>query len=97
MPMEPDLEVDVDALHRCAADLTGTASRIAGGPAEAPPLGVQAFGWAAARALVDLEAAAGRHLDGLAEAVAGTGRRMTATADEYDAADVRAAGRLRAL
>jgi hypothetical protein len=95
MPMQPDLEVDVDALRQCAADLTGTASRIAGGPAQAPPLVVQAFGWAAARALVDLEAAAGRQLDGLAESVAGTSRRITATADEYDA--VRAAGRLREL
>jgi hypothetical protein len=95
--MTPDLEVDADVLRRCASDLAGTAARLSAGPSAAPPLAVASFGWATARTLTDLEAAARRRLDGLGEAIAHTGRALGEVAAGYDDTDTRAAARLRTL
>ena len=95
--MPPDLEVDVHQLRRCAADLAGTSGRVASGVAQSPPLVVAGSGWLTAGALIDLAAAADRQFDALAETTAGASRQLTAAVDDYEAADGRAAARLRAV
>jgi hypothetical protein len=93
----PDLEVDVDPLRRCAADLTRTSAHVATGTAQGPPLVVAGSGWLTAGALLDLQAAADRQFGTLAEAIAATSRRLTQAVDDYQGADGRAAARLRAV
>jgi uncharacterized protein YukE len=94
--MPPDLEVDTDALRRCASELTDTSAEVADGVAQSAPLGPPRFGWATADALAELERAADRRLDALAASISATSRQVEEVADGYEAADDRAAARLRA-
>jgi hypothetical protein len=94
--MPPDLTVDTATLSRCATDLAGTAARVADGVTRSSPLAVVPPGWATTGALAELEVAADRRFDRLGATITGTADRLTATVEEYEAADARVATRLRA-
>ena len=94
--MTSDLEVDTDGLRACATALVGTAADVRTGLDRSPPSVPRAPGWATADAAGALLAAAARELAEIGDAIAATGRHVSAAATEYEAADVRAATRLRA-
>lgn len=91
--MRPDLEIDTPAVRRCASGLADTGARVAAGAARAP-VTVTVPRWAASDAAATLVDAAHGLLVGIGSTVTAAGRRITAAADDYDAADDRAAGRL---
>ena len=95
--MQSELEVDADALRRCAQALADTAAQVRTGLAHCPPLVVTAPGWAAGEAAAALQATAARQLATLGDAIDTTSRQVAVAVAEYDAADDRAAARLRAL
>jgi hypothetical protein len=93
--MSSDLEVDPEALRRCAAELAGTSARVASGVAPPPPSGPPPSGWATVEALGELQVVAARRFGRLGAASSAASRRLGEAADGYEAADDRAAGRLR--
>jgi hypothetical protein len=94
--MKSDLNVDAAALHDCASALAGSGARVAAGAAEAPPA-VLVPRWTTSDAAVALTSAAQTRLTTIAARVTAASRQITATADDYEAADLRAAHRLRSL
>jgi cell division septum initiation protein DivIVA len=92
--MNPDLEVDTDDLRHAASALTGTADRVTAAPVQAPPA-VPTPRWATSDASARAVDAARAQLARLGADLAGTARQIVETADAYEAADARAATRLR--
>jgi hypothetical protein len=90
--MTSDLEVDADAVRDCAAELAGTAARVAGGSTAPPP--APGPRWQATGALEQLAAATEHELRTLADDLDAFRRAVLAALDDYQAADDRAAGRL---
>jgi hypothetical protein len=94
--MKSDLDVDAEALRDCASAVAGSGARVAAGATQAPPTALVPR-WATADAASALTTAAQTWLATLASRVTAASRQLTATADDYEAADVRAAQRLRAV
>ena len=94
--MPSDLEVDADGLRACAAALAVTAADVHAGLEKSSPHVPRAPGWATAEAASVLLAAATAQFDAIAHAIAATGHHVTTAAVGYEAADDRAAARLRA-
>jgi len=92
--MNPDLEVDTTDLHHLAAALSGTASRVTAAAAHAPSAAPTPR-WATVDAAEPAAAAARTELARLGADLAETARQIAAAADAYEAADARAAARLR--
>jgi hypothetical protein len=92
--MRSDLDVDAGAVRDCASAVAGSGARVAAGAAQAPPA-VLVPRWATTDAASALDASAQSRLATIASRVAAASRQLTATADDYEAADVRAADRLR--
>ncbi|MFI6075941.1 hypothetical protein ACIA5C_30750 [Actinoplanes sp. NPDC051343] len=92
--MNPDLEVDTDDLRRIVAALSGTASRVTGAAAQAPAPAPSPR-WATVDAAALAAAAARSQLTRLGADLAETARQITEAAASYEAADARAAARLR--
>ncbi|WP_326551377.1 hypothetical protein [Micromonospora sp. NBC_01813] len=82
------------ALREAAGGLAGLGQRLGHGLADQPAFTVAAPGWAAADLLAEVAAATHRQLTGLGAEAATTGQALVRAADEYDAADGRAAHRL---
>jgi hypothetical protein len=93
--MTSDLEVDADAVRGGASAVAGTAHRMAGGAP--PPAAVTVPRWAATGAAETLADATGRLLATVVADLEADSRRLTAVADDYRAADDRAAARLKAV
>jgi hypothetical protein len=93
--MHPDLEVDPDDLRRTASALAGTAARVtaAAAPAPAPTPSPR---WATVDAAELAAEAARTQLVQVGLELAETARQITEAAHAYEAADARAAVRLRA-
>jgi hypothetical protein len=92
--MSPDLEVDADALRACSSALADTGAQLAAGAAR-PPTTPPVPRWPTTDAATLAGAAVQQQLAGIAAELAATTRQIAATAAEYEAADARAAGRLR--
>jgi hypothetical protein len=92
--MNPDLEVDPDDLRRIVAALSGTASRVTGAGAHAPAP-IPSPRWATVDAATQAAESARAELARLGADLAETARRITEAATSYEAADARAAARLR--
>ena len=93
--MKSDLHVDAAAVRDCASALAGSGARVAAGATHAPPA-VTVPRWAASGAALDLTVAGQTRLATVAADLTTASRRLTETADDYGAADGRAADRLRA-
>jgi hypothetical protein len=94
--MKSDLDVDAGAVRDCASAVADSGARVAAGAAQAPPA-VLVPRWATADAASALTATAQAGLGTLASRMTAAGQQLSATADDYEAADVRAADRLRAV
>lgn len=94
--MKPDLDVDATALRDCAAAVDRTGARVAAGAAQAPPEPAVPR-WDTSEAAAALTDAAHDWLAAIAADLAGTAQQLTGAADDYRAADDRAASRLRAV
>lgn len=95
--MHDDLiQVHTDALRAWAGDLAGTSHRLGHGLRETPGLTVPAPEWTAAEALAALESGVHAYLATVGDCAARTAAGLRAAAEEYDAADDRAARRLSA-
>ncbi|HEY0532167.1 MAG TPA: type VII secretion target [Actinoplanes sp.] len=92
--MNPDLEVDTDDLRRIVSALSGTASRVTGAAAHAPAP-TPSPRWATVDAAALAAEAARTELTRLGADLADTARQITEVAASYEAADARAADRLR--
>jgi hypothetical protein len=92
--MNPDLKVDTDDLRPAAAALAGTAARVTGAAAQAPPA-VLFPRWATSDAGVLAADVARAQLPLVGADLAETARQITEAAAAYEAADDRAAARLR--
>ena len=94
--MKSDLDVDAGAVRACASAVAGSGARVAAGAAQAPPDALVPH-WATAGAAAALTAAAQAWLRAIAAGMAATSRHLTATTDDYEGTDHRAAQRLRAV
>ena len=94
--MKSNLDVDARAVRDCASALAGCGARVAAGAAQAPPA-VLVPRWATSDAASALDGAAQTWLAKIGSGVEAASRQLTATADDYDAADDRSADRLRAV
>lgn len=92
--MNPDLEVDTDDLRRAASALARTADEVSAAAGQAPPA-VPTPRWATSDAAALAADAARAQLAQLGTDLAETARQIVAAAAAYEAADARAAGRLR--
>jgi hypothetical protein len=92
--MDHLLQVRTEALRGGAGELTGIGYRLGHGLAGTPGLTVPAPGWASAGALTALESAGHAWLGAVGGRLAQTAAGIRVAADEYDAADERAARRL---
>jgi hypothetical protein len=95
--MTSDYLVDPDGLRRCSTGLADTAARVRARLATTPLPGSTAPGWAVTGGVEELTDAVHAQFMSIAEAVAAVGRQIATAADDYDAADERAAARLRAV
>jgi hypothetical protein len=93
--MTSDLTIDAEGVHACAAGLADTAATVRTGLHRSPPLVVTDDGWATAEAGDALVTAAARQLATIGAAIADTADRLHRAATDYEAADDRAAARLR--
>jgi hypothetical protein len=104
--MSRGLEVDVPEVRRCASGLAGTGARVAtgaGGMPEAGPDRASGAGgmpevvpdWATSEAAASAGEAARRRLAVVGADIAATARQIIAAVVDYEAADERAATRLR--
>jgi hypothetical protein len=92
--MSPDLEVDIAAVHAAAESVDDLAARVTAGAAESPrPVPVPR--WATSDAAEEAADAVRRELAAVGWAIGATAREIIATILDYDAADERAAARLR--
>jgi hypothetical protein len=94
--MKSDLDIDAGAVRDCASAVAGSGARVAAGAAQAPPA-VLVPRWTTSDAAASLTTAAQTWLGTIASQITAAGRQLTATADDYEAADQRAAHRLRAV
>ncbi|MGC5021780.1 type VII secretion target [Micromonospora sp. DT47] len=94
---EEPVEVDPGVLRRVAAGLATEAYGLAHGLADVPGLVVAAPGWRAGTALVRWESAVHAWLGALGAGVTETASALRTAAEEYEAVDDRAAGRLAGL
>ena len=92
--MNSDLEVDTDDLRRTAAAVAGTATRVTAGTWQEPFVDGTPR-WATADAAALAADAAREQLAVLGADIADIARRMVEAAAAYEAADDRAAARLR--
>ncbi|MCO8275749.1 type VII secretion target [Actinoplanes sp. TRM 88003] len=92
--MNPELEVDLEALRRAAAGLATTGDRVTAATA-AEPATPAVPRWGAADAAQQAAEAARGQLALLGAEVAETARRLAESAAAYERADDRAASRLR--
>jgi hypothetical protein len=92
--MNPDLDVDADDLRRTASALAETASRVTAGARGEPPV-ESTPRWLTSDAATLAAEAAGGQLAVLGADLADTARRITDAVAAYQAADARAAARLR--
>ena len=92
--MSPDLAVDADAVRACASALADTGARLTAGAAR-PPVPPLVPHWATTDAAALAADAAQEWLAGIGAALTAATRQMAMTAAEYEAADARAAQRLR--
>lgn len=90
--MDRDFEVDVPAVRGGAAGLTGIGARVAAGVGEAPE---PVAGWAISDAAVTAEYVARHRLAVTGTDIGATARQIIAAVVDYEAADERAATRLR--
>jgi hypothetical protein len=90
--MSRGLEIEVPEVRRCASGLAGTGARVATG-ADAIPEFVP--GWATSDAAASAGEAARRRLAVVGADIAATARQIIAAVIDYEAADERAATRLR--
>jgi hypothetical protein len=92
--MSPDLEVDTVAVRATAEAVDDLAARVAAGSAESPaPVTVPR--WTTSDAAAETTAEGRRELAEAGWAIGETARQIIATMLDYDAADGRAAGRIR--
>jgi hypothetical protein len=92
--MSPDLEVDTAAVRAAAESVDDLAARVVAGAAESPqPVAVPRG--AAGDAAAEAADAARRELAAVGWAIGATAREIIAAILDYDAADERAAARLR--
>ena len=92
--MNPDLEVDADAVRHTASAIAETAARVVAGSAHQPSAETTPRWVTADPALLAADAA--RHLLAVLGAdIADTARRIATAAADYELADARAATRLR--
>jgi hypothetical protein len=92
--MSPDLEVDTGAVRATATAVDDLAARVAAGSAESPaPATVPR--WSTSGAATGTADAARRELAAAGWAISETARQIIATILDYDAADERAAARMR--
>ncbi|MCM4079839.1 hypothetical protein [Paractinoplanes hotanensis] len=92
--MNPDLEVDTEALRRAASDMAATGDRVTAATAEEPP-NPAIPRWAAADAAQQAAEAARAQLALLGADIGETARRVSESAAAYELADARAVTRLR--
>ncbi len=88
--------VDQTALRDCVPDLAATGARVVAGAAQVPPA-VTVPRWPASDAADAAAGAAQAALTRLGSAVRAAAELVTAAADDYRAADDRAADRLRGV
>jgi hypothetical protein len=94
--MQSDLEIDAVALRQCASVLADTGARVAAGAARAPAaVGVPR--WPSSDAAADLADVAVGRIIALGSGLTAAARQMAGAADDYEAADDRATGRLRTV
>jgi hypothetical protein len=92
--MSPDLEVDTVAVRATAGAVDDLAARVAAGSAESPaPVTIPR--WSASDAAAEVADAARREIAAAGWAIGETARQIIATVLDYDAADERAAARMR--
>ncbi|WP_127499747.1 hypothetical protein [Actinoplanes solisilvae] len=94
--MNPDLEVDIDALRRAAADIAATADRV-GAAAGEQPLPPAIPRWATTEAALLAAEAARQQLALIGSDLHETARRVRAASADYELADARAVTRLRLI
>ncbi|MCY1137866.1 hypothetical protein OWR29_07645 [Actinoplanes sp. Pm04-4] len=92
--MNPDLEVDTDALRRAASDVAATGAGVAAATAGEPPIPVVPRWTTADAAQLAAEAARGQ-LALLGADIGETARRVGDCSAAYELADARAVTRLR--
>ncbi|MGK5680822.1 hypothetical protein [Actinoplanes sp. URMC 104] len=92
--MNPDLEVDVDALRRAACDVTATGDRVTAATGAEPQAPAVPRWTATDAAALAAEAARGQ-LAMIGADLDETARRITAASADYELADARAVTRLR--
>jgi len=92
--MNSDLEVDTDDLRRTASAVTDTATRVTAGTLQEPTVDGTPR-WSTTEAAALAAGAARGQIAVLGADIADTARRIVAAAEAYEAADDRAAARLR--
>ena len=92
--MSPDLAVDADAVRACASALADTGARLTAGAAR-PPVPPLVPHWATTDAAALAAETAQQQLTDIGAVLTAAVRQMAAAAADYEAADARAAQRLR--
>ncbi len=92
--MNPDLEVDTDALKRAASEVAATADRVTAAAGDEPPA-LTTPRWATCDAALLAAEAARAQLVMIGADVDETAHRITAASADYELADARAVTRLR--
>ncbi|WP_250028593.1 hypothetical protein [Paractinoplanes maris] len=92
--MNPELEVDADALRRAAAGVAAGGDRVGAATGDEPPVPLTPR-WAAADAALLAGAAARGQLALIGAGIDETARRIGEAAAAYELADARAVTRLR--
>jgi hypothetical protein len=92
--MSRGLEVEVPEVRRCASGLAGTGARVATGAGRMPEVVPD---WATSDAAASAGEAARRRLAVVGADIAATARQIIAAVVDYEAADERAATRLRGM
>lgn len=94
--MNPELEVDSDALRRAASDVAATADRVGAAAAEEPPPPAIPR-WVTTDAALLAAEAARQQLALIGADLDDTARRIRAASADYELADARAVTRLRLI
>jgi hypothetical protein len=93
--MKPDLTVDTTEVRATASDLSATGRQTSAGAVD-PPDPVPAPRWATSDATALATEAIRRQLSELGAGITATAQEIVAAVTDYDAADERAAVRMRA-
>jgi hypothetical protein len=94
--MKSDLNVDAGAARACASAVAGTGARVAAGATHVPPP-VLVPRWATSDAAGALTGAAHHRLASISAGLTAASHLIRVAADDYLAADDRAAQRLRSV